>query len=158
MEEWRAITDFPDYQVSNLGRVRRYLNKTKKHGDTQAIMYTAKGYGMCKVNSKAVAVARLVAKAFIPNPDNKPQVDHINRNRADNRVENLRWTTGKENIANCNRFIGITGERFIVMKGNRFKFQITRLKIYEHFATLPEAVQARNEWLANNPAGNLIPA
>ena len=152
MEEWRIITDFPDYQVSNMGRVRRFLNKTKKHADTQAITYTVKGYGLCKLNSKSAAVARLVAKEFIPNPDNKPQVDHINRNRADNRVENLRWTTGKENVANSNRFVGITGERFIVMEGKHFRFQITRLKIGgQRFDTLPEAVQARNEWLANNP-------
>lgn len=60
-------------------------------------------YATIRVNGKAYRVHRLVAETFIPNPDNLPQVDHINRNRYDNRIENLRWVTAKENMRNQQR-------------------------------------------------------
>ena len=52
------------------------------------------------VRRKNESIHRLVAETFIPNPDNKPCIDHINTNRADNRVENLRWVTYSENSYN----------------------------------------------------------
>lgn len=59
-----------------------------------------KGYMSVKFNKKNLAVHRLVAETFIPNPENKPTVDHINRVRDDNRVENLRWATHTEQREN----------------------------------------------------------
>ena len=58
------------------------------------------GYYKTKWYGRTILVHRLVAELFIPNPDNKPCVDNINHNRLDNRVENLRWVTVKENANN----------------------------------------------------------
>jgi hypothetical protein len=76
------------YKITNDGRIySEYL------GDFLKPFYSRGGYVRVKLNygnrSKKFMMHRLVAMAFIPNPDNKLVVDHINRNRADNRVENL---------------------------------------------------------------------
>lgn len=81
---------------------RCYAEYTWNKGSLDRITkYNRKaGYYKTMVNKKKFRVHRLVAECFIPNPDNKPQVDHINRDRTDNRQENLRWVTNKENQEN----------------------------------------------------------
>ena len=65
------------------------------------------GYMQIKMNfhgkQKTLQVHRLICQAFYENPENKKEVDHINRNRSDNRVENLRWVTSSENASNTIR-------------------------------------------------------
>lgn len=101
-EEWRDIKGWEGiYQVSSKGRVKSFLRKTVKilvlHSDGHGYPIVTLSY---KGRKKKAKVHRLVAEAFIPNPEKKPQVDHINTNRWDSRVENLRWVTRKENEAN----------------------------------------------------------
>ena len=112
MEEWRPIKGYEGlYEVSNLGRVKSlertviYIDGRKKEIKEKILVgRKKKGYlivMLCKEgNNKNYAIHRLVAEAFIPNPDNKPQIDHINTIVDDNRVENLRWVTPKENSNN----------------------------------------------------------
>lgn len=57
-----------------------------------------KGYLKLKVNGKVTTLHRVIAEAFVPNPDNLPEVDHISGIKSDNRAQNLRWVTGEENI------------------------------------------------------------
>jgi hypothetical protein len=110
MEEWREANKFPGrYLVSNLGRIRqvvRYDSSGRKAGGRiiKQDKRDKDGYRIVQLQYKGVIkwpkVHRLVAQAFIENPENKPYVDHINTNRRDNRAENLRWVTAKENTNN----------------------------------------------------------
>ena len=96
---WKKIKDFPNYSVSNTGLVR----------SNKKILRLINGFGgrpkVCLYNKKIIKpcfVSRLVAEAFIPNPLNKPYVDHIDRDVKNNNVYNLRWCTQSENLLNYN--------------------------------------------------------
>lgn len=98
-EVWRKIKDFPTYSVSNKGRIRNDNREC-----IRKIFIDKDGYPfviLSKNGSSATCrVHKLVANAFIPNPENKPYVDHIDTDRINNNVNNLRWVTQKENSNN----------------------------------------------------------
>lgn len=101
MEEeiWKEIEGFDNYQISSLGRVKniKFDRYVKPLLDNKGYL-TVNLYKDGKM--KHLTLHRLIAIAFIPNPENKPCIDHINTDRSDNRIENLRWCTQKENHNN----------------------------------------------------------
>ena len=103
MEEiWKDVPGYEGlYQVSSIGRVKSLrFNKTKIMSQ-----WSHNGYRMVEfcINNERnyFGVHQLVAMAFIPNPENKPQVNHKDRNRSNNNVENLEWVTASENVAHA---------------------------------------------------------
>lgn len=95
-EIWKTHKDFPVYLISNLGRIknkkRNRVLKTRVH----------EGYYDCRIpnkygKNKNPRIHRMVAETFIPNPDNKKQVNHKDGNKLNNNVDNLEWATNKEN-------------------------------------------------------------
>lgn len=95
----KEIEDFPGYYVSDDGRVFSVKDDVKKElrQNTQTNGYRQVGLHKDGEVSKRL-VHRLVASAFIPNPENKSEVNHKNGVKSDNRVENLEWATRRENI------------------------------------------------------------
>lgn len=100
-EIWKSIEGYPNYEVSNLGNVRslNYRNTNNNKLLKQLDKNSYKKVFLWKNGErKCFYVHRLVAQAFILNPDNLPQINHIDEDKTNNCVENLEWCTQKYNI------------------------------------------------------------
>ena len=113
--EWRKIKRNPNYSINRNGEVRNDATgriktpyENKANGYMTVDLYTNN-------KSTKVTIHRLLAEAFIPNPDNKPCIDHKDGDRKNNKLSNLRWATYSENNSRFDT-CGVRSERIVVTK------------------------------------------
>ena len=154
-EEWRRIDGFINYQVSNIGRVR--------NANTGRILKPGWGTGgylkvtLCKDRKKFTCrIHKLVANEFIDNPNNKKCIDHINNDRVDNKVTNLRWATYSDNNRNkpkkqntSSQYLGVDWHK----QKKKWRCQINddnKRKHLGYFETEKDAGLAYNKYVSAN--------
>ena len=143
------------YSIEEDGRVWSYIsNRYLKQ------FISNKGYYKLRLFKDKIGVNklihRLLADVYIPNPDNKPLIDHINHIITDNRIENLRWATSSENNQNNslhknNRLKEKNIYYHIKYKDYRFRRMINGINHIKCFKTLEEAIAYRDDYSGFNP-------
>lgn len=152
-EEWRAVKDSNErYEVSSAGRVRNARRKTIRTPNMNScgyarIVFLSGGKRIRKF------VHRCVAEAFIPSVDGKTLVDHIDGDRTNNRVENLRWTTQSENLLNgkVRKDKKHSSLRNIVKCGKKFRWKVILDGVAHHGQTFATDREAYADLLVHAP-------
>jgi hypothetical protein len=161
LEIWKLIEGHPNYMISNHGRIfslERIVidnmgRKRKVGGKYLKTNANDAGYQISNIDNKKFKTHRLIAMNFIPNPLNLEMVDHIDRDRTNNELNNLRWVTRSMNAKNTGMFSNNTsGVKNIHFNKSKNKYQLT-LKISKTkshsvaFKTLEEAVEYKKRYL-----------
>lgn len=160
MEHSLQIPDHRTYGASPDGRIWDYRKEIElnyindMNGYKRVYLHTKNGI-------KLFSVSRLVGSTFIPNPDNKPEIDHIDRCRTNNKIENLRWVNDNENAINKVGFGKYPKCIYFEQPSQRQKYQSWVIQIRNHKLkfkkryktteyTLEQIIQIRNELFTQN--------
>jgi hypothetical protein len=98
-EHWQPIQDFPNYHISTFGNIKNIITHKLLKPCNKAGYYHVSLVN--SITRKSLKIHRLVSIAFIPNPENKPEVNHKDKNKFNNNINNLEWVTKSENMSHC---------------------------------------------------------
>jgi hypothetical protein len=160
IEEWKQVENFPNYYISNMGNIRSKRGVLTPGLDTdgyrQINLYNKDGKGFRGTGRYTMKIYRLVILAFgEPSESNKTQIDHINRNKIDDRIVNLRWVTCRENNINkgsVEDMIGINWIKKNKMYMVRAYGGVNKKQIYLGCrGNIEDAKKLLNDYLRDNP-------
>ena len=148
-ELWKPLLEYKGIEISSIGRVRKAANKRRKERILTEFPKDKDGYCRCSVQKldgtwTSQPVHRLVAKAFIPNVENKQAVNHIDGNRQNNKVENLEWVTPKENVTHSFRFGSRRECKQVPRRTLLTDFQISQIDILRKSYTVNQIAKLFN--------------
>lgn len=148
-ELWKPLLEYKGIEVSSIGRIRKAANKRRKEKILTEFPKDRDGYCRCSVQKldgtwTSQPVHRLVAKAFIPNTENKQAVNHIDGNRQNNKVENLEWVTPKENVIHSFRFGSRRKYKQVPKRTLLTDFQISQIDILRKSYTVNQIAKLFN--------------
>jgi hypothetical protein len=149
MENWKSIDEYENYEISDHGNVKNI--KTNKMLKPRVNNRGYNNVDLYNIGKRTKPIHRLVAEAFLENPDNKRCVDHIDRNKLNNHISNLRYATDSQNNMNksrqSNNTSGIVGVYFCKDR-NKWRAVIKKDRNPIHlgyFETKEEAIEARSK-------------
>lgn len=152
MEIWRDIDEFYGYQVSNYGNVRSYINNRHGVGEGWHMLKPQPNHNgyltVCLGRGNRRLVSRLVAIAFIPNPDNLPLVRHLDDDPLNNCVDNLAWGTQTDNMQDCVRHGRLVGNIWPAIESTKKRVVATPIDGGDSiiFQSMQDAARSLNVW------------
>ena len=139
-EEWKQLADYENYEVSSFGHVRnRKTGRILKPANNGGYLYVGLSLNG---KTKSLSIHRLTSLAFLDNPENKPQVNHKDKNRSNNTISNLEWTTSLENnIHKCLTLNQKTNQNLKIWRVDLNTNQ--KIELYN-------SIQEASKWCADN--------
>ena len=151
-KKWRDVTGFDGYQISDNGEVRSFINNRHGVGAKSRILKpTSNKHGydtVCLGRGNRKLVHRLVAEAYIPNPDGLPLVRHLDDNPKNNNYSNLAWGTQADNMQDCVRHGRLVGDTRAAVESRKKEVVATSIDGTHTmiFESLQEAARSLGVW------------